>query len=517
MELMSRGYTELWDWFARRGSPPRGKDVVLQCTTCRVAATATASRDRQSTPLRREDEMPSLTAHHIKEISVRRLFGRYTYNVPRTAASFADLNILYGENGLGKTTMLNLVYHLLSPAANRNHKGAIADVPFERLEVVLQDGTRLTAEKDAQLLTGPTAFTITTSQGKETVWKYLPNVRPQFRAADLPANINVELIPSEMRDEVLRTLAERHYFEALEKLQVLPVMLTADRILLADSLEGERRRRPTPQAPERTLAEAVIDQRRQAVAQALLRASEWLRAKFYERTQRISSVSYENVVNRIATTPYKTREGLSKKQELEIRASLASKINWINERSVKITRFGVGGSMVSQRLLSAIDGSTGNKLHLIDNVLSPHLDELVERLTELWPVYELADGFVSIMNRFFRDKEITYNLLDGLKITSTGEPKASELARPTELEPQHLSSGEQQLVLIFCHVLTSRDRPIIFIIDEPEISLNILWQRQLVSSLEELAGDSFCQFLFASHSMEILAKHRNRVLELEEV
>jgi len=84
------------------------------------------------------------------------------------------------------------------------------------------------------------------------------------------------------------------------------------------------------------------------------------------------------------------------------------------------------------------------------------------------------------------------------------------------LEPANLSSGEQQLLLLFCYVLIARDQPSVFMIDEPEISLNVKWQRQLVQSLLDITAYSKIQFIFASHSVELLSQHRGRVVQLVE-
>jgi ABC-type glutathione transport system ATPase component len=138
------------------------------------------------------------------------------------------------------------------------------------------------------------------------------------------------------------------------------------------------------------------------------------------------------------------------------------------------------------------------------------LEELEARLDSIEPFYTLVNGFVSNINDFFRDKYVSYSVRNGVQISSTQKISLNRIM------PDQLSSGEQQLLLIFCHVLTTRDNPSIFIIDEPEISLNILWQRRLVTSLQELSSGAQIQFIFASHSMEILSKHRNRVVTLEE-
>jgi energy-coupling factor transporter ATP-binding protein EcfA2 len=453
--------------------------------------------------------MPQLTDHHIRSIYVHRLFGRYTYAVPRTKDKrFEDINILYGENGRGKTTLLHLVFHLLSASSTRGHKTYVANVPFQKLEVVLRDGTVVAAEKDAQLLTGPTTFIVRTAASVST-WTFRPNAPNQFNVRDLPEKVDFNLLPPELRDSVRQTLAERDLFNALTSLRVLPILLTSDRILLSDGIEVTRRRTPS-NAPERTLAEAVAEQRKTAVAEALKKASEWLQNKLLQGVYWPSSVSYENVIARIAATPDITRFGLSKSQAKVIRDTLFDRVQWINTKSEELTRIGAAGFSVSPNLLSHVETAGGTKLHLIETILTPHLDELQQRLQAIWPTFELIQNFTSIVNRFFRDKQMRFAFSDGLRIMSSGIDTTSEL------KPEHLSSGEQQLMLIFCHVLTSRDKPSIFVIDEPEISLNMLWQRMLVSSLEELAGESECQFLFASHSIEILAKHNSRVLELED-
>lgn len=458
--------------------------------------------------------MQNETAHHIKSIYLSKLFGRYTYAIPKEDEILTDLNILYGENGLGKTTLLSLVFHLLSPSPNRTHKTAISGIPFQLLRVTLFDGTVISAEKDSQILSGPVVFVIQKS-GNRTDWRFSPNGRNAISPESLPEHIDFGTLPHEVHDEVRQALAQREYFKELAKLKVLAYMLTSDRILLGDSIDVDKepRRRPVEPTP-RKLSEIVTEQRTASVTQALNGASAWLQTKFIERGygagQSASNV-YQQVVTRIAKTPYKTNSGVKLLQQVKIRESLISRISKINTRSEEFSKLGlIGKIMVALELATTVDGSSGNKLNLIENVLSPHLEELEARLDSIEPFYTLVNGFVSNINDFFRDKRVSYSVRNGVQIFSTQTDSL------TRIMPDQLSSGEQQLLLIFCHVLTTRDNPSIFIIDEPEISLNILWQRKLVTSLQELSSGAQTQFIFASHSMEILSKHRNRVVTLEE-
>ena len=55
----------------------------------------------------------------------------------------------------------------------------------------------------------------------------------------------------------------------------------------------------------------------------------------------------------------------------------------------------------------------------------------------------------------------------------------------------------------------------IFIVDEPELSLHLSWQKQLVAIVHEINRNM--QLVFATHSPEIIGKYRSRAIELEKI
>jgi energy-coupling factor transporter ATP-binding protein EcfA2 len=85
------------------------------------------------------------------------------------------------------------------------------------------------------------------------------------------------------------------------------------------------------------------------------------------------------------------------------------------------------------------------------------------------------------------------------------------------LAPAALSSGEKQLLLLFCNVIAAKNRTALFLLDEPELSLNIKWQRKLLQTLLQLIGDSPVQLLVATHSLELLSSYRSHVLPLNDI
>src|SRR5437016_2058432 len=87
----------------------------------------------------------------LKRLSVRDLFDIYSYDL-RFATSAepesVQLSLLYGDNGSGKTTILNLIYHLLSPEPYEGHRSFIGRCPFRMVEITLSNGVIVCAKRD---------------------------------------------------------------------------------------------------------------------------------------------------------------------------------------------------------------------------------------------------------------------------------------------------------------------------------------------------------------------------------
>jgi predicted ATP-dependent endonuclease of OLD family len=80
------------------------------------------------------------------------------------------------------------------------------------------------------------------------------------------------------------------------------------------------------------------------------------------------------------------------------------------------------------------------------------------------------------------------------------------------LAPDLLSSGERQLLTLLCHLLPARKTAAIFMIDEPELSLNIKWQRKLLDSLLGFTKGASIQLIMATHSVEMITPHRAEIV-----
>lgn len=102
-------------------------------------------------------------------------------------------------------------------------------------------------------------------------------------------------------------------------------------------------------------------------------------------------------------------------------------------------------------------------------------------------------AFAEVCNTYFdsQQKRITYDSTAfGIRI--------EDVSVGAELNLQDLSSGEKQIVSLFGHLYLSWGSTFFLIIDEPELSLSVPWQRTF---LRDLSGAERCAgFAAATHS-----------------
>jgi len=77
-----------------------------------------------------------------------------------------------------------------------------------------------------------------------------------------------------------------------------------------------------------------------------------------------------------------------------------------------------------------------------------------------------------------------------------------------------LSSGEKHLIIIFANLIfgLSKKSAGIYIIDEPESSLHLIWQKMFVESI--LRVNENLQLIFATHSPEIISQYNDKTVRI---
>ena len=122
-------------------------------------------------------------------------------------------------------------------------------------------------------------------------------------------------------------------------------------------------------------------------------------------------------------------------------------------------------------------------------------------------IFAPLQRYENIVNGFLRGKRVEVNDDGQLTVSQHKEAK-----RNSELSIDQLSSGEKQILVLLTAGLMRRDSSIVYIADEPELSLHVTWQAELLRSLVEIGGTM--QVIVATHSPDIAGMFRDNILEL---
>lgn len=114
-------------------------------------------------------------------------------------------------------------------------------------------------------------------------------------------------------------------------------------------------------------------------------------------------------------------------------------------------------------------------------------------------------SFITIMNELFSGKSISFDERNIPKI---------KLPHGEEVDVGTLSSGEKQLFIILGEALLQEKREVVFISDEPELSLHVVWQSSLFENIRTINPN--CQVITATHSPDIIGPYKSKVIRVED-
>jgi predicted ATPase len=120
-------------------------------------------------------------------------------------------------------------------------------------------------------------------------------------------------------------------------------------------------------------------------------------------------------------------------------------------------------------------------------------------------IFEPRIKFETIINDLFSGKELHFDARNTPKV---------HLASGDEVDVDVLSSGEKQLFILLGEAMLQEERPVVFISDEPELSLHVNWQSSLFENIRSLNGS--CQVISATHSPDIVGPFQDRVINIEQ-
>ena len=187
-------------------------------------------------------------------------------------------------------------------------------------------------------------------------------------------------------------------------------------------------------------------------------------------------------------------------------------ILWHLDRHVNILSGvnGIGKSTILQKTLKQGDGvhltlmpedATDLRYNVIEKyTIDP--DTQLEKLEKDFMAYKTVkgqepmakvDSFYDLIDKLYgqTDKTVIRDA-EGIRFLQEGDI----------LTTRQLSSGEKQMMLILLTVLLQDQQPYVLFMDEPEVSLHVDWQQQLVTIITELNPQ--IQLILTTHSPAVI-------------
>jgi len=438
----------------------------------------------------------------IKEIVVEKLFGYYTYKIPlESGTDISQLLILYGDNGSGKTTLLKLIFWLLSSRDKSGYKTKIAETKFKSFSIVFENGIKIGANREGNNLVG--GYTYYIERSNKPVHS--------LKLKTTPRN-SISLQEGTKEDAVFKKM-----LDYIKELNISVFYLSDDRKILNSLTSSEHEPEVygniilndsdliLARDYERIGIKRMLDEKKLALEPAIERLIDWIRTKVISGSKtgdKNSQAIFTDLIKNVS----KPNEAIKKAQTKE---ELIKEIEIIESKVQPFVQLGLIETFDSKTIKTTINQSnSAARLRNLRIILAPYIESINAKLEALEKLKDTIYLFLNSTNSYFTNKTIDFNLSTGFNLCQKGgEPIDFGL----------LSSGEKQLLLLFINTITAADVATIFIIDEPEISLNIKWQRNLIDTLLKFSSNKNIQYILSTHSLELLASNIDNVTKLEEV
>lgn len=399
-----------------------------------------------------------------------------------------DVNIIIGKNGTGKTTFMNIVHAVLAVDVD-----ALYENPFKAVTVTLSDGKRTRTIRADRHESKSSPFPV--------IEYHISNRR---FSAPLVGSDDGRSMPLSVR---------RRAVEETQRIKQELSELVSVASLSVYRIGGD----PDPELRDRMPKRyaSTVDVRLLSLMQRLTQ----YQLELSNAARDISTQLQRDVLTSLLFTEEKDRDRGYKLDfdETTERQNLVSAYRQLGVGGTEVAKkiqdhiSAVGTTIKNLRQMSGSrarqeDTPTSNinlaaleAFKLTSAVVAKSLD--AEQKTK--ELFSQLDQFLKTLESFIADKSFSFS--GGELVVATEGP--IPLAK--------LSSGEKQLLILFIEALLQRQRPFIFLADEPELSLHISWQRGILSAIRSINPNA--QIVVATHSPEIAGKFRDCLMDMEDI
>ncbi|EGD46752.1 AAA ATPase [Ruminiclostridium papyrosolvens DSM 2782] len=419
----------------------------------------------------------------IKAIKVKKLFGIYNHDI--TLNNFGNVTILHSPNGSGKTTIFRML-----KALNEKDLNIFTIIPFKSFYIELETCKLQIHKLKSGKVKLKAIYSTSTEEFEFPITPHSTSTKFNVDDCMMPTfNEQYLLLDHNYVDRSIATKKRILKYQTHMLLSNIPSNMK--RVL--DELNIELI------DAERLLSTKKDSQNIRKVTSYPNELKEQI-SKYLSKSGVISQELDATFPSRVITSCNKPSSNTINDDELRKKLTeLSFKRNQLKDKGILFEK--------SSPILDQFETKDFATNEVLKLVLSLYIDDNFEKLKVLEELLNKIILFETLVNKFFLDKEIAVDNENGFKIYF----KKGDLVGQ-EVLPAVLSSGEQHFLVLFFELVFLTPKEYLVLIDEPEISLHIAWQLNMVDNLKKISELNNTSFLLATHSPSIILNHKNSVI-----
>lgn len=377
----------------------------------------------------------------MQGIRVEKLFGHFDYTI-----SFSEegMTIITGPNGFGKSTLLRIINALAD-----SDMDYFFDLKFEEIEILEADGDEnlLIRKEEERLSVDGVAFD-----------------RQDFASWN--------------KYELRRTLEEQPQEQtALLMSRITDIVFAFQRIAgEVYSIEEQRLVRSVLRRKiNRTDGKKVFERK---IIQTVEEIPDKLKKEISIAAGEYSQISSE-LDSTFPQRLFAQTEGLTRE---EFDRELSS----MGEKLTKLQKYEISSFTASADVQFKEEDARALKVYF---------DDFQRKYEKYDRLLEQLELFENVVNKRFRFKQVYISMQEGIWIADE---------EGDEIPLLRLSSGEKEILVLFYQLIFEVPEGSLLLVDEPEISLHIAWQRMFAEDMQTIVRRKGIKAVIATHSVQIV-------------
>jgi ABC-type transport system involved in cytochrome c biogenesis ATPase subunit len=425
------------------------------------------------------DQAKDGTHGHLREFSIHGLFGSRHggFRLDRK-----EPTILTGSNGSGKSTILRIIN-----AIGTGAWPALLKAPFSSIGLIFDSGTEIIVDKlegdrlvislDGQQFEIDNARIDINFDDME-LGRLFPDVH-RVSGGRFADPYGVVLSKEELLEKILeRGLAlplSEDYQPLVEFVANFPLLFITDqRLIVSEERLAANRIRSV-----RTGSRGAVD----IASKELARQIQNTLSEYASQSQRLDRDFPQRVVRAMA---------LASEHEVPIER-IEQLLREVDRDREELQKVGLLPRDLSADAFRGLPLDEPN----VRPVIETFITDTRTKFSVLADLRERLTLFTEFLNQHYENKRVVAAAREGFRVEMDGDAE-----RP--LQPSQLSSGEQQILVLAYEVLFRSEPGTLVLIDEPELSLHVIWQDTFVDDLARMGAVRDLQFILATHSPSLI-------------